>query len=137
MSLQELYEKYHDHVQFLSIYIREAHPIDGWWLGKGVTGLALKLAIPKAATDVHDPKSLDERRTVAGRCESTLAYGIPTLVDDMDDSVCRSYAAWPTRLYLVGSDGLVAYAGGPGPFGFKPKALGKAIEAYLSSSKPA
>ncbi|NQT73421.1 MAG: hypothetical protein HQ553_11745 [Chloroflexi bacterium] len=30
MSLPDLYAKYHDRVQFLVIYIREAHPIDGW-----------------------------------------------------------------------------------------------------------
>jgi hypothetical protein len=37
----------------------------------------------------------------------------------------------PTRLYLVGKDGLVAYAGGLGPFGFKPAELKEAIDAYL------
>ncbi len=25
------------------IYIREAHPKDGWWLGKGLPGMLLKL----------------------------------------------------------------------------------------------
>ena len=44
----------------------------------------------------------------------------------------RAYAASPTRLYLVGADGRVAYAGGPGPFGFKPAKLGAAIEEYLT-----
>lgn len=131
VSLHDLFEKYHDRVQFLSIYIREAHPIDGWWLGKGVVGVALKLSKLKVATDVHDPKTMEERRAVTGRCESTLAYGIPTLVDEMDDDVCKSYAAWPTRLYLVGLDGHIVYAGGPGPFGFKPRELGKAIDTYL------
>jgi len=32
VGIQQLYEKYHEKVQFLSIYIREAHPVDGWWL---------------------------------------------------------------------------------------------------------
>ena len=41
------------------------------------------------------------------------------------------YAAWPTRLYLVGLDGRVVYAGGLGPYGFRPAALGKASEEYL------
>ncbi|RLD94718.1 MAG: hypothetical protein DRJ13_14685 [Bacteroidetes bacterium] len=29
MSIQEIYKQFHEEVQFLSIYIREAHPIDG------------------------------------------------------------------------------------------------------------
>lgn len=131
MSLNKLYEQYSDQVQFLSIYIREAHPVDGWWLGSGLFGLALKLGRFKAATDVYDPQTLEERREVAGRCEVALQYGIPTLVDEMDDAVNKAYAAWPTRLYLVGLDGRVAYAGGLGPFDFKPAKLGKAIEEYL------
>ena len=118
-------------MQFLVIYIREAHPVDGWWLGKGLPGLMLKLSKSKAATDVYDPKTIQERRAVAGRCETALQYGIQTYVDEMDDAVNEAYAALPTRLYLVGLDGRVAYAGGMGPFGFKPAELGAAIEEYL------
>jgi hypothetical protein len=68
---------------------------------------------------------------VAGRCEAALAYGIQTYVDEMDDEVNMAYAAMPTRLYLVGVAGRVVYAGGMGPFGFKPAELGAAIEEYL------
>ncbi len=114
------------------IYIREAHPVDGWWLGKGPIGLALKLSRSKAATDVYDPQTIEERRAVAGRCEAALQYGIRTYVDDMDDAVNEAYAAHPTRLYLVGLDGRIVYAGGLGPFGFKPAELGAAIEQYLA-----
>ena len=70
MSLHTLYEQYRDHVQFLMIYIREAHPVDGWWLGgglAGLAGLALKAVRTKAATDVVDPRTIEERRSVAGR----------------------------------------------------------------------
>jgi hypothetical protein len=124
--------KYQDRVQFLMIYIREAHPVDGWWLGGGVAGQFLKARGSKAATDIYDPKTSEERRAVAGRCETELQYGIPTYVDEIDDAVSRAYAAIPTRLYLVGLDGLVVYAGGMGPFGFKPTELEEAIEKYLA-----
>lgn len=132
MSLRDLYASYRDRVQFLMIYIREAHPVDGWWLGGGVAGMALKAGRFKAATDVYDPKTIEERRAVAGRCEAALQYGIRTYVDEMDDAVNEAYAAMPTRLYLVGTDGRVVYAGGLGPFGFKPAELGKTIEEYLA-----
>ena len=104
MSLRDLYTQHSDHVKFLVIYIREAHPIDGWDMG--------------SAYRINDPQTIEERRKVAGMCETGLQYGIRTYVDEMDDAVMAAYAAWPERLYLVGQDGRVAYAGGPGPFGF-------------------
>jgi len=118
------------------VYIREAHPVDGWWLGRGLFGLGLKLYASQAATDVHDPKTMVERRSVAGRCDVTLQYGIPTLVDEMDDAVNKAYAAWPTRLYLVGLDGRVVYGAGLGPFDFKPAKLEQAIKTYLAQMEP-
>jgi hypothetical protein len=135
VSLHDLYEKYHDQIQFLSIYIREAHPKDGWWLGKGLFGLALKLTRSKAATDVLDPKTIEERRKIAGNCQQALQYGIQTYVDDMDDSVNRAYAAWPTRLYLIGKNGRVVYHGGVGPYDFHPSKLEAAIEQYLAEAQ--
>lgn len=134
MSLNDVYEQYHDRVQFLTIYIREAHPKDGWWLGGGAAGMYLKARKSKAATDVYDPKTIEERRAVARRCEVTLQYGMQTYVDEMDNAVNKAYAAYPTRLYLVGLDGCVIYAGGLGPFGFKPAELQAAIEEYLASA---
>ena len=35
----------------------------------------------------------------------------------MADEANARYAAWPERLYVV-VDGVVAYKGGPGPFGY-------------------
>jgi glycine/D-amino acid oxidase-like deaminating enzyme len=92
----------------------------------------MKLKRTKAATDVYDPKTLEERRAVANRCKVALEYGIPTYVDEMDDAVNKAYAAMPTRLYLIGLNGRVVYAGGLGPWGFKPTELAAAIEAYLA-----
>ena len=131
MSLHAYYLKYQNRVQFLVIYIREAHPKDGWWLGGWVSKQFLEVMGGKAATDVYDPKTIEQRQKVALRCEVELEYDIPTYVDEIDDPVSKAYAAMPTRLYLVGVDGRVTYAGGLGPFGFKPAELAEAIEKYL------
>ncbi len=132
MGLHDLYEQYRDQVKFLMIYIREAHPVDGWWLGGSLVGLALKVTRSKAATDVVDQKTIEERRAVAGQCEVALQYGVRTYVDEMDDAVNEAYAALPTRLYLIGLEGQVLYAGGLGPYGFKPAKLGAAIAQVLA-----
>lgn len=49
----------------------------------------------------------------------------------MDDSTSFAYASFPDRLYLVGKDGKVAYAGGKGPRGFVPDDLEDAIRVSL------
>ena len=118
MSLHDLYAEYSDRVEFLIVYIREAHPADGWSSGDH---------------DIRDPRTIEERRRVAGQCETAMQHGIHTYVDEMDDAVNKAYAAQPDRLYLVGLDGRVAYAGGRGPFGFKPAELRAAIEELLAS----
>lgn len=133
MRLQELFSEYHDQIQFLNIYIREAHPIDGWWMGRRLTRGLTKRIFPRASMKHYDPQTIEERRAVAGECESALQYGIRTYVDEMDDRVNEAYAAWPTRLYLIGLDGKVVYAGGAGPWGMKPNELKKAIDNYLKT----
>ena len=135
MSLAELYEQYHEQVQFLSIYIREAHPVDGWWLGRRLTKKIMQIFEPRASMEHYDPKTIEERRAVAGECQTVLQYGIRTYVDEMDDHVNDTYAAWPTRLYLIDLDGKVVYAGGLGPYDFKPAKLKTAIENYLTQIK--
>lgn len=131
MRFQELYEEFHDRVQFFNIYIREAHPIDGWWMGRRLTRGPVKIYSPKASMEHYDPKTIEERRAVAGDCEEALQFGVRTYVDEMDDEVNKAYAAWPTRLYLVGLDGKVVYAGKMGPWSIKPQELKEAIEDYL------
>lgn len=135
MSLREIYQRYRDRVQFLNIYIREAHPVDGWWLGKGLPGLLLTWSKSRADRTSRDPRTLAERRKQAGSCQDSLDLGIPTLVDDLDDRVNKTYAAWPTRLYLVDRTGTVVYAGKPGPYGFRPSRLEQAIQQLLNNSQ--
>ena len=105
--------------------------MDGWWFGKGIFNILLTLKGSKASRDLYDPKTIEERRAAAGECQETLKYGVKTYVDEMDDAVNKVYAAWPTRLYLIDKEGNVAYAGGLGPWGFKPSALRGAIKGLL------
>ncbi len=56
---------------------------------------------------------------------------MPVVVDRVNDEVARAYGALPDRLYLVGRGGRVAFQGDPGPFGFRPDDLARAIETEL------
>ena len=90
MSFRNLFETYHDKVQFLNIYIREAHPIDGWWFGRRLTRTLVKKFSPDVSMDYYDPETIEERRAVAKDCETALKFGIRTYVDEMDDYVNKT-----------------------------------------------
>lgn len=83
----------------------------------------------------REHQSFDERVEVGQTCMLRLALEMPVLVDEMDDSVSTAYAAIPERLYLIGTNGRVAYKGGMGPVFFSPDEWTDAIESYLQASK--
>jgi hypothetical protein len=121
-ELEELYERHGDRVAFLIVYVREAHPEDGWVLEDN----------RREQIALADPSSLAERADAAEACVLRLRTRIPVALDDVDDAVALAYGGWPDRLYLVGRDGRIAFEGGEGPFGFKPEELGAAIDAELA-----
>lgn len=59
---------------------------------------------------------------------------MPAIVDRLDNRVNKAYGAQPDRLYLVGLDGKVAFAGARGPRGFQPDDLEDAIVAELAKT---
>jgi len=84
---------------------------------------------------VQEPVTLEERKKLAGSCTTGLKISnIPTLVDLMNDAVNKAYGAHPDRLYLVGKDGKIAFAGGRGPRGFQPDELERAIKKELGAN---
>jgi alkylhydroperoxidase family enzyme len=96
-------------VQFIAVYVREAHPTDGWRApGNDRVGISFL-----------QPKSKDEREAVAAKCCSTLEMTMPMVIDEMHDPVGHLYSGMPDRLYIIDKNGKVAYKGGRGPFGFK------------------
>jgi hypothetical protein len=76
---------------------------------------------------ITSPRSLLQREKVAGACVRKLGLEIPALVDDFADSTEIAYTAWPDRLYVIDRDGHVAFKSDPGPFGFKPALMEKAL----------
>lgn len=64
--------------------------------------------------------TLGKRQEVAQACRAALLMTMPCVVDDMENTADEAYAAWPERLFVVDTDGVIAYAGEQGPFGFEP-----------------
>lgn len=66
----------------------------------------------------HD--NFAERCDTARRLVEDKLLTVPTLIDDMDNSVDAAYSAKPDRVFLVRTDGRLAVAGAKGPRGFAP-----------------
>ena len=81
--------------------------------------------------NIAQPKTAAERNRVAVQCCDSLKMALPLLVDDIDDAVGQAYSGFPDRLYLIDRDGRVAYKGGRGPYGYKPRELEQTLILLL------
>ena len=63
-----------------------------------------------------------------------LKYRLPLAVDGIENAADQAYAAWPERIYVIGTGGTIVYKGGMGPFGFKPDDAREALASYLANS---
>ena len=82
---------------------------------------------------VYDsPSDLEGRTDLAELCVVKLGITLPAIVDRFDDAVETAYAGWPDRLYVIDRDGRITYKSRPGPFGFKPAEMERAIEQVTS-----
>ena len=118
MRLNEIYEANKDNIEFFLIYIREAHPSDGWQTLQNLDAEIFYKA----------PKTPDERADVGNACQIGLDLKYPMLLDNIDDEVERNYVAAPIRLFVINPDGKIAYAGKEGPHLFDPDGWEEAIK---------
>ncbi len=80
----------------------------------------------------NEPTTDEEREVVAKACVVNLELALPTLIDGMDNSAATAYQTVPNRIYIIGKDGKITYAGGKGPRDFKPDEL----ETWLEQAFP-
>lgn len=106
----QIYNDYKDHVDFLTVYVREAHPTDEWQMKSNV----------KEDVCYAQPKTLEQRVAIAKDFTARFKFPLPFGIDDMSNAADNAYAAWPERLYVIDETGHVAYRGGIGPFNYKP-----------------
>ena len=103
--------------EFVMVYVREAHPTDGWKMdSNGQMGVELA-----------QPTTTAGRRAACGVFRQKLAPNMTVLVDEIDDPVGTAYSGMPARLYVIDAKGKVAYKSGRGPFGFRPGEMEQAL----------
>jgi hypothetical protein len=86
--LHDLYRELKDRVNFLGIYVSEAHAKDEWPVGAIVSSCA-------------QPRTLAERVALAQRFRSEHQCQLPLAVDSMSDRFRDAFAAWPFRYFVV------------------------------------
>ena len=114
VKFNSLVERHSTNADFITVYIAEAHPTDGWSLNGG----------PQIAT----AKSLGDRKAAAKYLQTELHFTSPLVVDSMENTANLSYGAIPERLYVV-LDGKIVFKGDQGPNGYNVEA----VEDYLAA----
>jgi len=86
-------------VNFLTIYIVEAHAIDEWPVGDPLK--------------ITQPISTIERCGVGRSFVKEYNYQLPMLVDLIDNNFSEDWAAWPIRFYVIENGRTLAYKAQP------------------------
>jgi hypothetical protein len=126
-SIETLSQRYQKEATFLMVYVREAHPTDGWKMASNT----------KVGVAVKQPTTLAERVAVADQFCTRLQPTIPLVIDEIDDPVGHAYSGMPGRVYIIDSAGKVAYRSGRGPFGFRFGEMEQALVLALLEQMPA
>tara|TARA_B100001123_G_scaffold333503_1_gene376432 strand:+ start:753 stop:1127 length:375 start_codon:yes stop_codon:yes gene_type:complete len=121
VRLDELSKDFSGDVQFLGIYIREAH-------AEGEDQVPRNL---KEDVVFSQPQTEDERAEVAAACMLRYNFMFPMLLDGIDNDAEEKYISWPDRLYLIDRNGKVAFKSGLGPLYFDVDEFEEAIRHHL------
>lgn len=125
-GVEPVVNRFKDRANFLFVYVREAHPCNGWCMASN----------EQAGVHVEQPTEDTARRQVAQKCMDLLKPTIPVVVDGVDDRIGNLYSAMPARLYVINAQGVVTYQSGRGPFGFKVGEMEQALVMTLLENIP-
>ena len=117
-----MFKRYGKGAEFLTVYIKEAHPTDEWQMESN----------EKHNVCYPQPRSTEARVAIAADFVKRFEYDIPLLVDPIENPANAIYAGWPERLYVIDEKGVIVYKGGMGPFEFHPEE----VEAWLERRFP-
>ena len=98
LMINSLVDEYGKDVNFLMIYIREAHPIGG-------------REVPNNQFQVNAPTTLSERCVLAEDFDNRIQMQMPIVVDTIDDTVADVYAPWPNRMVVLDGNGKIVDVG--------------------------
>ena len=89
--LKKIHKDYENNATFLTVYIKEAHPLDEWQVKSNV----------KEDVCYAQPKTQADRLMIANDFVKRFQYNIPLLVDPIQNPTNAAYSAWPERFYII------------------------------------
>ena len=116
---QKLVADYAPTADFLFIYIKEAHPSDGW-------------SFTNNRYNFKQHKNIADR-LVAAQIVEEQCPSCPVLLDSMKNEACAAYKAFPERLYIL-KDEKVVLQGGEGPMDYSVSEIEEWLKKYKEST---
>lgn len=113
----DLEARFRSKCDFLTVYIREAHPVRGWF-------------------PIDQPHVVKQAETVQERHASAKVYFDKVeltgqlAVDSIENEAASLFDAMPDRIYTI-REGRVIYKQDQGPFGYKPKELADFLQKIV------
>lgn len=82
--------------------------------------------------EIPQHTSQEDRSKAAEVLLSSGVLKTPLLVDNLNNSASKAFAAMPNRLYIIQNE-IIQYAGGVGPTFYKPADVGMWLENFILS----
>jgi len=111
-------DEFSDVADFVTIYIEEAHAIDGWFFA----GNQYK---------IMNHRSLEDRLDAATMLLEQELH-TPVWVDTMTDACNKAYGGKPERLVVI-QNGIVVYEGKKGPMGYRTEEVRDLLKKQFRS----
>ncbi len=99
MHLNDLAKEVGEQIQFICVYVEEAHPTDGSQSPKNEAEGIL----------FARPTNEDERAEIATACMLRTNFSFPMVLDNMNNETDSTYVAMPERVYLLDENGRVTW----------------------------
>jgi tetratricopeptide (TPR) repeat protein len=120
-ALNEMSTLYSGKAAFLLVYIREAHATDQW---QSTVNQREQVQLAPASSE-------SQKHEYAAMCERNLHLRFPSAVDALDNAAEQAYSAWPSKVYVISSDGRIRYSSSLTEQEFDRTALEKAVRAVI------
>ncbi len=106
---ETIYKKYKDKINFLLVYVIEAHPAASKSPYRG-DEWTMMYSEDKKGNPVKQPQTYEERNNLALKCIKDAKLTIPVVVDKMDNTVWEKFGPAPNLAYFIGMDKKVVTA---------------------------
>ena len=124
-TLNKLYPEYKSQIPFYLIYIREAHSTKDWASTKN----------QRESIVLEPAANMGQRQDHATMCIRKLHIEFPTLLDSMEGSAEKAYAAWPSKAFVVDKRGRILFSTGLSEQDFHPSELEAALRKAATPVK--